>query len=512
MTDPNASSYIRRGVLVPDAPTVSVIMLVMADVTNALRGLDALDAASGTAVETVVVANGTPAAAADLLEARDDIVVVRSRANLGFAGGNNLAAGIARGRYFLLLNDDSVLQAGAVDRLVATAERDPSIGAVGARILSTDGTLQEAGSVLWRDGSAAHVGLGLPPHTDAYSAVRAVDYISANALLVRRDAWEAVGGLDPGYFPAYYEDVDFCLSLNQLGYRVVYEPRALLVHLESQSTSRNFRIFLLLRNRQRLVARWASVLDQCLIPVAHDDPGSITAAVERARGDLPRALISHVVRTPDGEAAVWALAEALARAGWGVTVSMSEPADTTMLDRMADLGVEVTRTGADQVRLAPGVEFDAVIADQDHFSAYATGARRAGRKVTPEVDIEFDEGRAVSSVVEEANRRAARAPKPRGAPRSGWYPERMSDDFPSSELGGRPALEDHAQMMREIEALRSEAAIKDEYIASFEAQIEGLRTELAESRAFLNAKTSYIESLPSVRLKKRLGGMRSRSK
>ena len=75
---------------------------------------------------------------------------------------------------------------------------------------------------------------------------------------------------------------------------------------------------------------------------------------------------------------------------------------------------------------------------------------------------------------------------------------------------GSDASDDRAQMLRELEALQLEVAVKDEYIGTFEGQIDELKTELAESRAFLNTKTSYIESLPSVRLKKRLSGMRGR--
>ena len=83
----------------------------------------------------------------------------------------------------------------------------------------------------------AHVGAGLPADSTAYGYVRYADYISANGLLVDRHAWDAVGGFDERYFPAYYEDVDLCLALLDHGYRVAYEPRARLQHLESQSTS-----------------------------------------------------------------------------------------------------------------------------------------------------------------------------------------------------------------------------------------------------------------------------------
>ena len=96
---------------------------------------------------------------------------------------------------------------------------------------------EEAGSILWRDGSAAHVGKGLAAGSDAYREPRDVDYASANGLLVTRRAWDLVGGFDERYFPAYFEDVDLCLALAEHGLRIRYEPRALVVHQGSQSTS-----------------------------------------------------------------------------------------------------------------------------------------------------------------------------------------------------------------------------------------------------------------------------------
>ena len=119
---------------------------------------------------------------------------------------------------------------GCIDALVRAVSDDPEIGAVGARILWADGTLQEAGSVLWRDGHTVHVGEGLPPGSDAYQEPRHVDFASANGLLVTRRAWEVVGGFDERYFPAYYEDVDLCLALAAQGFATRYEPQARLVH------------------------------------------------------------------------------------------------------------------------------------------------------------------------------------------------------------------------------------------------------------------------------------------
>jgi GT2 family glycosyltransferase len=251
--------------------------------------------------EVVVVANGLAGDGLSSLRRRDDIVLVHSSVNTGFSGGNNLAARFARGRYLLLLNDDSLVETGFIDRLLRIIEEDDSIAAAGGRILSADGKLQEAGSVLWNDGWVAHVGAGLPADSTAYRSVRDVDYISANGLLVDRQAWDAVGGLDERYFPAYYEDVDLCLAFLDRGYRVVYEPRAQLRHLESQSTSTPFRSFLLAKNRAQLVAKWSALLQNFADHPVPVDDAAIDAAVLRAgwgRESASRVQGSDVERTP----------------------------------------------------------------------------------------------------------------------------------------------------------------------------------------------------------------------
>jgi len=260
---------------------VSVCVLVLADVGRIAACLDSLRAATVLPVETVVVANGTPKGKLADLAARDDIVLVPSPANLGFAGGNDLAAQCARGRHLVFVNDDSVLAPEAIDHLVARAESDPAIGAVGCRILSADGSLQEAGAVLWRDGTAALVGRGEPGADGRYTEPRDVDYCSANGLLVERVAWDLVGGFDPGYDPAYYEDVDLCLSLREHGYRVVYEPSARLTHTESSSTTALYKAFLLERHRRRLVARWSTVLSGLEPQPLADRAAAIARAVAR---------------------------------------------------------------------------------------------------------------------------------------------------------------------------------------------------------------------------------------
>jgi len=253
---------VRRGTLVPATPYLSVCILVLRHSALAVDCLDSLrrPGVLPPGTELVVVANGTPVDQLDALTAHDDVVLVVNEVNLGFAGGSNQAASVARAPLLLFLNDDSTVEKGCIDALVRVISTDPAIGAVGARIASGDGTLEEAGSVLWRDGWATHVGEGLGPDSRAFDEPRDVDFASANGLLVTRKAWDAVGGFDERFYPAYFEDVDLCLALAARGFRVRYEPQARIVHRGSQSSTDVYRSFLLTRNQQKLVEKWGRSL------------------------------------------------------------------------------------------------------------------------------------------------------------------------------------------------------------------------------------------------------------
>ena len=251
---------VHRGDRVPSSPTVSVCVLVLDDVDQLEACLESVARSTQPDVEMVVVANGTPEAAVAALATRSDIVFARRDVNAGFGGGANLAASLATAPYLVFLNDDSILDRGCLSELVGAADSDPRIGAVSSRILSIDGSLQEAGAVLWRDGSAALVGRGARRGSEPHLVRREVDFGSANGMLVRRAAWEEVGGFDEQYFPAYYEDADLCMALRERGWSVVFEPAAELTHLESRSSSPRFKEFLIERHRGVFARKWSARL------------------------------------------------------------------------------------------------------------------------------------------------------------------------------------------------------------------------------------------------------------
>jgi hypothetical protein len=181
-------------------------------------------------------------------------------------------------------------------------------------------------------------------------------------------AWTAVGGFDERYFPAYCEDVDLCLALRKKGFRVVYEPRARLRHLESQSTTSRYRLFLLTRNRRRLVDKWEMELAALGDRPETIDDSAIERSVHRARGSPRRLLLVTPGTGKDSGGVPWDAVEALAAGGWAITVAAPavevepdfSPDRSTRADRMADLGVDL-RADANEVLATTGTDWDVLV-------------------------------------------------------------------------------------------------------------------------------------------------------
>jgi GT2 family glycosyltransferase len=277
-----------RGSLVPADPAVSIIILVTKDTTRLRRCLASVDAHRPDTLvsEVLVVANGTAPEELRWLTVRADVVLLAANVNLGFGGGCNWAATVAAGRRLLFMNDDALATAGWLDELNRVLDGDDTVGVAGSRVLLTNGALQEAGGVVWRDGTTSGVGRGMDPNLPEFAIGRDVDYVSFCSTMVARDAWEAVGGFDPRFFPAYYEDTDFCLTACSLGWRVICEPRSSVVHEEGGSTGASFNRFLKLRNREVFVAKWRTTL------AGAEPPPSLTTGQRAVRRALDRAAVT----------------------------------------------------------------------------------------------------------------------------------------------------------------------------------------------------------------------------
>lgn len=155
--------------------------------------------------------------------------------NLGCAGGNNAAWRRSTGDYLVFLNPDTEVDPDFVTELVRPLIEDETIGITGAKMYyppKDKGILQHAGGLVHPNGMTNHYG-NRQRDAGQFDEQRDVDYVTGAGLAIRRELMEEVGGFDPEYFPAYYEEVDLCWKVRKRGKRVVYVPRAVLVHHES---------------------------------------------------------------------------------------------------------------------------------------------------------------------------------------------------------------------------------------------------------------------------------------
>lgn len=350
--------------------------------------------------ETVVILNGaTPDVVALVTQEVEGAKVVRSRVNLGFGGGCNRAARAATGEHLVLLNDDTEVQDGWLDALVDTADAHPEAGAVGSRILSYDGLLLEAGSLVWREGISSHVGRGLPESTPRHRFLRRADCCSASSLLVRRTTWDAVAGFDERYFPGYFEDVDLCLSIGRLGQQILFEPRSRVRHHESGSLEWDspYKHFVASRSRTKFIAKWSAELPRFpALPRADADPWERDLVDERALLASRHLHRRALVVDGDGPSPrVRAVVEGLARGRTAVSVFLGGAPDED--GWFAGLGVEVVETDLVPHLARPTVLYDAVVFCRgDDFRAFAPSVR----SLQPQSAMVYDTGDATSDVLE----------------------------------------------------------------------------------------------------------------
>lgn len=211
--------------------------------------LRALRESSFSSYELILVDNASTDQTSELLERLQGVRVLRNTENLHFLKANNQVVPLIRGKYLLFLNNDAMLTSGALARAVRTLEEIPECGAVVARLVYPDLRLQEAGSIIWRDGTCAGYGRGDDPEKACYNFRREVDYGSGAFLLTRSPLFTEAGGFDERFSPAYYEEVDYCVGLQMKGFSVVYDPGVVVTHQEYGSSSPEESVPLMLRNR-----------------------------------------------------------------------------------------------------------------------------------------------------------------------------------------------------------------------------------------------------------------------
>ena len=216
-------------------------------------------------VEVIVVDDASPEPVAQALAAVTGVVFLRPAQNGGFIESCRLGSAAARGEFLVLLNNDIQLSPDWLDKLLDVFQQHPEAGLVGARLVYPNGRLQEAGGIVWQDGSAWNWGRHQDPEHPHYRYLREVDYCSGACLAMRLTDWVSLGGFDPLYAPAYYEDADLAFRVRQSGKKVYYQPESLVIHFEGVSCGtdeasgiKQHQVI----NQRRFFSRWQTVLQR----------------------------------------------------------------------------------------------------------------------------------------------------------------------------------------------------------------------------------------------------------
>ncbi|OQW35778.1 MAG: hypothetical protein A4E19_16140 [Nitrospira sp. SG-bin1] len=206
--------------------------------------------------EVIIVDNGSTDGTQEFLaELKGDVQIIRNEENVGFAKACNRGARVARGQYLVFLNNDTIPQSGWLSSLVSEVDAHQEVGIVGSKLLYPNGTIQHAGVVRDLEHRLPyHIYKNLPADHPAVNQRREFQIVTAACLLIRRALFEEVEGFDEGYMNGF-EDADLCLKVRERGYAVVYQPRSVVVHLESQTSGRKLHDD---QNATRFLDRWGS--------------------------------------------------------------------------------------------------------------------------------------------------------------------------------------------------------------------------------------------------------------
>ncbi|MCI8661475.1 MAG: glycosyltransferase [Lachnospiraceae bacterium] len=233
----------------------------------------------------------------------EGLVICRNKENQGFLKNCNQAAEKARGKYIMFLNNDTQVTDGWLSSLVRLIESDHTIGMVGSKLVYPDGRLQEAGGIIWSDGSGWNYGRLDDPDKPEYNYVKDVDYISGAAILLPAWLWKQIGGFDIRFAPAYCEDSDLAFEVRRAGYRVVYQPLSKVIHFEGISNGTDVEGTGLKRyqveNSRKLKEKWAAEFACQCENNGNPDP---FRARERSMGKPIILVVDHYVPTYDRDA------------------------------------------------------------------------------------------------------------------------------------------------------------------------------------------------------------------
>lgn len=229
------------------------------------------------------------------------ITVIHNEENMLFIRNCNNAARVVRGKYIMFLNNDTQVQLNWLYPLVACMETEQNVGLAGAKLIYPDGSLQEAGGIVWNNGEAGNYGRGKNPDLPDYNYVREVDYISGAAIIIAKVLWDEIGGFDERYVPAYCEDSDLAFEVRKRGKRVLYQPDSVVVHFEGMSNGKSTESGVKKNQREnqiKFLKKWEEILKK----EQYSAGRHVLAACERKQGRKTVLFVSEQVPMYDKDA------------------------------------------------------------------------------------------------------------------------------------------------------------------------------------------------------------------
>lgn len=245
----------------PSSPRLSIIIVTFNRAHDTLACLTALQPQISSDTEIIVVDNNSSDQTHMLLNATRGLRIFNNHENLHFLRAARQGAEHARGDLLLFLNNDASVLPGGISAVFESFENHPNLGALGARLIHLNGSLQEVGGSVMPDGANIGNGVGEHPLAVPFLLQRRADYCSGAFLATPRELWNDIGGFDEQFNPAYYEDVDYCISVASRGYEVLVEPRITVLHAEGAVTYNTEQARrLMLENREKFRQKHADWL------------------------------------------------------------------------------------------------------------------------------------------------------------------------------------------------------------------------------------------------------------
>ena len=242
-------------------PRISIVIILYNRAELTFSCLSSILKNVSISYELIIVDNNSSDDTSKLLDKIDNATLIRNDENRHFLLANNQAFEKIRGDFTLLLNNDTIVTENSIENAFSAIIKDDSVGAVGAKLILPDGSLQEAGSIVWQNGSCLGYGRGDNPDNLKYAFRRNVDYCSGAFLLLRSDLLKKLDGFDDRFYPAYFEETDLCLRIWEAGYKVQYCPDVKVIHFEfASSGSQDNAIELQKKNREKFIKKHSKLL------------------------------------------------------------------------------------------------------------------------------------------------------------------------------------------------------------------------------------------------------------